>query len=143
MKQLSLLEHQTIGAPHNGTDESIAAAVKAGPKQGTLKERILTWLTLFEDVTQDEMSQALFRPRQSMTAPFNALVKEGQIRKLDGVTRTSQYGSECAVYVLAGSVEGSALPQNGGHPVGWDSRGSHHDPAPAARPELFLEGGAE
>jgi hypothetical protein len=73
-------------------------------------------------VTQDEASIAFLKPRHSMTASFNALVKEGRIRKLDGVTRTSQYGSECAVYVLASSAaEGYADAENGGHPV--DAKG--------------------
>jgi len=135
-QSITLLEHQTLGAPHNGTPTSIASAQKAGPKQGTIKAHILTYLTFSEDgITQDEASAVFLKPRQSMTAPFNALVKEGQIRKLDGVTRTSQYGAGCAVYVLAQGVEGSTPAQYGGHPVGWDSRGSNHDPAPAARPE--------
>lgn len=101
--QLTLTEVQTIGAPYQpSSDTSIAAAVAAGPKQGTLKDRIVRWLAFCEDgITQDEMSQVLFKPRQSMCAPFNALVREGRIRKLDGVTRTSQYGSACSVYVLA------------------------------------------
>jgi len=135
--QLSLLDAQTIGAPHNGTDTSIAAAMSAGLKQGDRKGRILRWIAFCGEsgATQDELSIALFIPRQSMTAPMNALEREGQIRKLDGVTRTSQYGAGCAVYVLAQGVEGSTPAQYGGHPVGWDSRGSNHDPAPAARPE--------
>ena len=108
--QLSLLDAQIIGAPHNGTDESIAAAVVAGPKQGTIKDAILTLLSYTEDgITQDEMSLVVCRPRQSMTAPFNALEREGRIRKLDGVSRTSQYGSACAVYVLAGEGVRGAL----------------------------------
>jgi len=110
-QSITLLEHQTLGAPHNGTPTSIAAAQKAGPKQGTIKAHILTYLTFSEDgITQDEASDIFLKPRQSMTAPFNALVKEGQIRKLDGVTRTSQYGAGCAVYVLEGGMPEEADP---------------------------------
>ena len=135
--QLSLLDAQTIGAPHNGTDTSIAAAVGAGLKQGDRKGRILRWIAFCGEngATQAELSDALFIKRQSMTAPCNRLVAEGKIRKLDGVTRMSSDGGECAVYVLAQGVEGSTPAQYGGHPVGWDSRGRHHDPAPAARSE--------
>lgn len=101
--QLSLLEAQTIGAPHNGTDTSMAAAQKAGRKMGVKKARILRWFTANGgDWTQDELSIALFLPRSTICSLTNPLEKEGRIRKLDGVTRTSQYGGECAVYVLEG-----------------------------------------
>jgi hypothetical protein len=100
--QLSLLDYQTLGAPHNGTDESIAAAKKAGPKQGDRKARILLHLLYCGQTgaTQPELCEALNIKRQSMTAPINSLTREKRIRKLDGVTRVSSDGGECAVYVL-------------------------------------------
>jgi len=104
--QLSLLDHQLMGAPHNNTETSIAAAMSAGLKQGDRKGRILRWIAFCGEsgATQAELCDALFIKRQSMTAPVNALVKEGQIRKLDGVTRMSTDGGECAVYVLGGGM---------------------------------------
>jgi len=98
--QFSLLDHQ-LAAPHNGTPTSVAAAINAGPTFGTKKARILQWIGYCEDgITQDELSIALFLPRSTICSLTNSLMREGRIRKLDGVTRTSQYGGECAVYVL-------------------------------------------
>jgi hypothetical protein len=104
-QSITLLDYQTLGAPHNGTPESIAAAKQVGPKQGGIKHGILVLLRLREEgLTQAEACMAMLKPRQSMTGAFNALEREGQIRKLDGVTRPSPDGGECAVYVLGGGM---------------------------------------
>lgn len=100
--QLSLYDAQTIGAPHNGTDTSIEAAVAAGREAPARKDAILESLACWREYgqTQDELSIALGLSRQSITGPVNALESEGSIYKT-GERRRSRLGGSCAVYRLA------------------------------------------
>lgn len=98
--QLSLLDAQTIGAPHNGTETSVAAAKAAAPRVGTDKRRILDVFELRGDWTQDEIALHLFMPRSTVCARMNELEREGYVRKTNA-TRQTQYGRMAAVYRLA------------------------------------------
>lgn len=104
-QQLSLLDHQTLGAPHNSTPTSIAAAKAAGPKVGTQKAHILDRMAHGPMVswgyTQDELSRALYLPRSTVCARCNELEREGFIVKTNR-TRETQYGRQAAVYRLNG-----------------------------------------
>lgn len=133
--QIGLFEHQTMGAPHNGTDTSIAAAKKAGRDMGTKKAQILRLfkkLNLERGWTQAEAADLFPFARSSFCSLFNALEKEGQIRKLDGATRTSIYGGECAVYVLASSAARGGGDADGEAPA---------DGLPEGKPSNETEGG--
>ena len=99
LRQLSLLDVQTAGAPYQkDSPTSIAAAVAAGPKVGTQKARILAVIGKAGGWTQDQLSIYLHLPRSTVCARCRELELEGRIRKT-ARTRTSQYGKACAVYV--------------------------------------------
>lgn len=99
MNQLTLFEAAVIGAPHNGTSTSIAAAKAAGPKVGTHKREIYD-LLLTGSMTQDEVSLALYMPRSTVCARMNEMEHEGLIHKTNDV-RPTQYGRMAVVYQLA------------------------------------------
>lgn len=114
-EQLTLYDAQVIGAPHNGTSTSIAAAVAAGPKVSPQKRRILDVMgNAFDGKgfvhmggwSQDELSFWLELPRSTICARFNELEREGLIKKTDA-TRPTRYGRQAAVYVLASSASES------------------------------------
>jgi hypothetical protein len=105
-QQLTLYDAQRIGAPHNGTDTSIAAAVAVADKAPTQKEHILA---LVADagaygMTQAEIEIATGYRRSAVCGRVRDLELGGKLRKTSG-TRKSPFGVECAVYVLTSNAE--------------------------------------
>jgi len=105
VKQLSLYEAQTIGAPHNGTDTSVTAAVAAAPKAPTQKKQILWWIAACEGygATEDEIEVGMGFLRSAICARVNELVKEGLLRD-SGQRRETRWNRPAIVWVLTSPV---------------------------------------
>ena len=96
--QLSLYDSQIVGAPHNGTPTSIAAAQAATVKVTPQSRRIL-WYLAAVSATQPELSRAMFLPRSTICARCRQLEIDGLARKT-GKVRPSEYGRPSAEYAI-------------------------------------------
>lgn len=91
----------------NAPRTSVAAAVKAAPKVGTLRRQIVDLVTMHPDgLTDDDLERLLDRSHQSVSAARNGLVKDGWLEASTDhlgapVMRLTRTRSHATVWVLA------------------------------------------
>lgn len=118
---LSVLDRQVIGAPHNDTDTSVLAAVAAGPRVGTQKERIFTYINSREcGATEDEIEVGLGLLRSTVCARVNELTNEGFLQD-SGERRETRWHRAAIVWSVRNrpvaatvSVVGNESAESGG-----------------------------
>jgi len=86
--------------PHNHTDTSMAAAIKALPKVGTDRRRILDSLDKYGPATNDQLADRLDMIVQTVSARMNYLWNFGLTRD-SGKRRPTRTGSMAKVWELS------------------------------------------
>jgi len=97
--QLSLYDMQVIGAPHNGTPTSIAAAQSIKPHIGPMQRRILDYLDYEGPLTQEEISVGTGLRLQSVNGRINELARIGLVKDI-GWTAPTSSGRRAVVWTL-------------------------------------------
>lgn len=87
--QLSLYDSQLIGASHNGTPTSIAAAQSIAEHAPTLKGRVLAYLREHGPATQERISIETGIRLSTICARVNELAREGRVRDTGETARTT------------------------------------------------------
>lgn len=101
--QLSLLDAQTIGAPHNGTETSILAAQSIAAHVSPMQQRILDYISSAGPSTEEEISLGADMRLSSVCARVNELVHQKYLLADSGLKRRTSSGRLAVIWELSPS----------------------------------------
>lgn len=103
LRQPTLFEAQTVGAPHNGTLTSFRAAQSIAPHVGPMQQRILDYIRENGPSTEEEISLGAGMRLSSVCGRVNELVHQKGLLADTGEVRRTSSGRFAVVWGISPS----------------------------------------